>query len=101
MSNENFRKRNCKYRTFLKDYRVNNKGTREEEAFINSNAKNHYQKEYYIIDNRFASGYIAESAVPFDIDIAHKCDKPGLDRCYDLGLQAGLFDGYQYHGHLL
>ncbi len=46
-----------------------------------------------------ARGYIAESAVPFDIDIAHKCDKPGLDRCYDLGLQAGLFDGYQYHGH--
>jgi hypothetical protein len=47
-----------------------------------------------------ASGYIAESAVPFDIDIAHSCDKSGLDRCYDLGLQAGLFDGYQYHGHL-
>ena len=46
MSNENFRKRNCKYRTFLKDYKVNNKGTREEEVFINSNAKNHYQKEY-------------------------------------------------------
>jgi hypothetical protein len=47
-----------------------------------------------------ASGYIAESAVPSDIDIAHKCDKPGLDSCYDLGLQAGLFDGYQYHGQL-
>jgi hypothetical protein len=46
------------------------------------------------------NGYIAESAVPFDIDIAHKCDKPGLDRCYDLGLQAGLFGGYQHHGHL-
>ena len=46
MSNENFRKGNCKYRTFLKDYKVNNKGTREEEVFINSNAKNHYQKEY-------------------------------------------------------
>ena len=46
MSDENFRKGNCKYRTFLKDYKVNNKGTREEEVFINSNAKNHYQKEY-------------------------------------------------------
>lgn len=46
MSNENFRKRNCKYRTFLKDYKVNNKGTREEGVFINSNAKNHHQKEY-------------------------------------------------------
>lgn len=46
-----------------------------------------------------ASGYIAQSALQSDIDIAHKCDKPGLDSCYNLGLQAGLFDGYQYHGH--
>jgi ATP-dependent DNA helicase DinG len=44
MSNENFR--NCKYKTFLKDYEINNKGTREEEVFINSDAKNHHQKEY-------------------------------------------------------
>jgi ATP-dependent DNA helicase DinG len=49
MSNENFRKRNCKYRTFLKDYKVNNKGTREEEVFINSNAKNHYQKNRKVV----------------------------------------------------
>ena len=46
MSNENFRKRNCKHRTFPEHYKVNNKGTREEDVFIGSDAKNHYQKEY-------------------------------------------------------
>ncbi|MGC2682976.1 MAG: hypothetical protein WA323_14020, partial [Candidatus Nitrosopolaris sp.] len=46
MSNENFRKRNCKYRTFPEHYKVNNKGTREEEVFIDPDAKNSYQKEY-------------------------------------------------------
>ncbi|MFY9868100.1 MAG: hypothetical protein WAK17_00110 [Candidatus Nitrosopolaris sp.] len=32
MSNENFRDSGCKYRTFLKDYKINNKGTREKKS---------------------------------------------------------------------
>ncbi|MFZ0511833.1 MAG: hypothetical protein WAM14_09525 [Candidatus Nitrosopolaris sp.] len=37
---------NKKYRTFLKDYKIDNKGTREEKVFIDYDTKNHYQKEY-------------------------------------------------------
>jgi ATP-dependent DNA helicase DinG len=46
MSNLNFRNRNCKYRTLLDDYKINNKGTREEEVFIDYDSRNNYQKEY-------------------------------------------------------
>jgi len=46
MSNESFRDSGCKYRTFLKDYKISNKGTREEKVFIDHNTKNHYLKEY-------------------------------------------------------
>src|SRR5215469_143473 len=50
MSNESFKIKNkrsgCKYRTFLKDYKISNKGTKEEEVFIGGHAKNHYQNEY-------------------------------------------------------
>ena len=49
MSNENFRKRNCKNRTFLKNYEINNKGTREEEVFIDLDAKNDYHCTYTFI----------------------------------------------------
>jgi Rad3-related DNA helicase len=46
MSNESFRDSGCKYRTFLKDYEISNKGTREEKVFIDNKTKNHYLKEY-------------------------------------------------------
>jgi ATP-dependent DNA helicase DinG len=46
MSNESFKKRGCKYRTFLEDYKVNNKGTREEEVFIDQDTTDDYQQEY-------------------------------------------------------
>jgi ATP-dependent DNA helicase DinG len=47
MTNESFRDSGCKYRTFTKDYIINeNKGTKEEQVYIDNNAKRHYQKEY-------------------------------------------------------
>ena len=46
MSNEYFRDNGCKYRTFLKDYKINNKGTREEKVFIDYHTKNHYREKY-------------------------------------------------------
>ena len=46
MSNEYFRDSGCKYRTFLKDYKINNKGTREEKVFIDYHTKNHYREKY-------------------------------------------------------
>ena len=45
MGNEDFR--NCKYKTFPKDYKISNKGTREEEVFINYDAENYYKREYF------------------------------------------------------
>jgi len=44
MSNEDFEGRDCKYRTFLKDYKINNKGTREEKVFIDSDIETYYQE---------------------------------------------------------
>ena len=47
MTNESFRDSGCKYRTFTKDYIINEKkGTKEEQVYIDNNAKRHYQKEY-------------------------------------------------------
>ena len=46
MSNCHFSENRCKYRTFLKDYKLSNKGTREEKVLIDYDTKNHYQKEY-------------------------------------------------------
>ena len=46
INNESFKNSGCKYRTLLKHYKINNKGTREEEVFIAPDAKNSYQKEY-------------------------------------------------------
>jgi ATP-dependent DNA helicase DinG len=45
MGNEDFRY--CKYKTFPKDYKVSNKGTREEEVFIDYDAENYYKREYF------------------------------------------------------
>ena len=46
MTNESFKESGCKYRTFLKDYKISNKGTRNEQVFIDSDSKNYYQKLY-------------------------------------------------------
>ena len=46
MTNESFKDSRCKYRPFLKDYKVSNKGTKDEQVFIDIDTKNYYQKEY-------------------------------------------------------
>jgi ATP-dependent DNA helicase DinG len=46
MSNKEFEGHGCKYRTFLKDYKISNKGTKEEKVVINSNTVDNYEKEY-------------------------------------------------------
>jgi ATP-dependent DNA helicase DinG len=46
MTNESFQDRACKYRTFAKDYKVTNKGTKDEQIFINRSDEIKYQKEF-------------------------------------------------------
>ena len=46
MTNESFKDSGCKYRSFLKDYKVNKKGTKNEQVFIDVDAKSYHQKEY-------------------------------------------------------
>ena len=46
ISNVLFKRERCKYRTFPRDYTINNKGTIEEEVFIDNDKMNSYQKEY-------------------------------------------------------
>ena len=46
MTNESFKDRGCKYRTLLKHYKINNRGTRKEEVFIDDDTRNYYQNEY-------------------------------------------------------
>jgi ATP-dependent DNA helicase DinG len=46
ITNESFKDSGCKYRSFLKDYKISNKGTKNEEVFIDEDTKNYYQKEY-------------------------------------------------------
>jgi Rad3-related DNA helicase len=46
MSNESFEGRGCKYRTFLRDYKVKKKGMKEEEVFIDQDTTDYYQQEY-------------------------------------------------------
>lgn len=46
MTDESFEDSRCKYRTFTKDYKIDKQVTKEEQVFIESNAKKHYQKEY-------------------------------------------------------
>ena len=46
ITDDSFRDNGCKYRTFTKDYKINKKGTKEEQVFIDSNSEKHYQKEY-------------------------------------------------------
>jgi ATP-dependent DNA helicase DinG len=46
MTNESFQDRACKYRTFARDYKVTNKGTKDEQIFINRSDEINYQKEF-------------------------------------------------------
>jgi ATP-dependent DNA helicase DinG len=46
MTNESFQDHACKYRTFVKDYKVTNKGTRDEQIYINKSDEINYQKEF-------------------------------------------------------
>jgi ATP-dependent DNA helicase DinG len=46
MNNEDFEGRGCRYRTFLKDYKINNKGTREEKVFIDNDTETYYRERY-------------------------------------------------------
>ena len=46
MTNESFKDGECKYRSFLKDYKIGNKGTKNEQVFIDDDSRNYYQKEY-------------------------------------------------------
>jgi ATP-dependent DNA helicase DinG len=46
MSDEAFEGTKCKYRTFLQDYNLSNKGTENEKIFINKDKEHHYKKEF-------------------------------------------------------
>ena len=46
MTNESFRDSGCKYRSFLKDYKIKNKGTKNEEVVIDEDSKNYYKNAY-------------------------------------------------------
>jgi ATP-dependent DNA helicase DinG len=46
MTNESFQDHACKYRTFVKDYKITNKGTRDEQIYINKSNEINYQKEF-------------------------------------------------------
>jgi ATP-dependent DNA helicase DinG len=46
MSNEDFEGRGCKYRTFLKDYKISNKGTSEEKVSIDYHTVEHQRETY-------------------------------------------------------
>jgi Rad3-related DNA helicase len=46
MTNESFNDGGCKYKSFLKDYKLTNKGTKYEEVFIDRDSQYSYQKEY-------------------------------------------------------
>ncbi|HET6800701.1 MAG TPA: hypothetical protein VFH25_09080, partial [Nitrososphaeraceae archaeon] len=46
MTNKSFQDDGCKYRTFLKDYNLLNKGTKGEQAIVNKSAEINYRREY-------------------------------------------------------
>jgi ATP-dependent DNA helicase DinG len=46
MTNEFFKGDGCKYRTFVKDYKLIKEGTKEEEVYIDIESKQNYQKQY-------------------------------------------------------
>ena len=46
MTNESFRNHACKYRTFVKDYKISDKGTKDEQVYVDKSAEINYQKEF-------------------------------------------------------
>jgi Rad3-related DNA helicase len=46
ITNDSFNDNGCKYKSFLKDYKLINKGTKCEEIFIDKDSQYSYQKEY-------------------------------------------------------
>ena len=46
MINESFQDHACKYRTFVKDYKVTNKGTKDEQIYISKPDEINYQKDF-------------------------------------------------------
>jgi ATP-dependent DNA helicase DinG len=46
MNNESFKDSGCKYRTFLKDYEIENNGTTEEKVFIDCHTEESYREKY-------------------------------------------------------
>jgi ATP-dependent DNA helicase DinG len=46
MTNESFQDHACKYRTFVKDYKVTSKGTKDEQIYISKSDEINYQKEF-------------------------------------------------------
>jgi ATP-dependent DNA helicase DinG len=47
MTDEAFEANRCKYRTFLQDYELSDKGTETEKIFINKDKEHHYKKEFF------------------------------------------------------
>lgn len=47
MTNESCKEDGCKYRTFAKDYKIINEGTKDEEIYIDDDTKQNYQKQYF------------------------------------------------------
>ena len=46
MTNKDFRDSNCIYRTFERNYKVSEKGTRDEKVFIDYDIETHYREKY-------------------------------------------------------
>jgi ATP-dependent DNA helicase DinG len=46
MTDESFRDSGCKYRSFLKDYKIKNKGSKNEDVVIDEDSKSYYKKAY-------------------------------------------------------
>lgn len=46
MTNEFFQNDGCKYRTFVKDYKTFDKGTKDEQVYVDKSAEINYQKEF-------------------------------------------------------
>jgi ATP-dependent DNA helicase DinG len=46
MTNESFQDHACKYRTFVRDYKVTSKGTKDEQIYISKSDEINYQKEF-------------------------------------------------------
>ena len=46
MTNDSFQDHACKYKTFVKDYQISRKGSKEEQIYIDKFAETNYQNEF-------------------------------------------------------